>query len=99
MDRTWILVAALAAPLALQTAACSQNDPIDPMTQKSGSVESKNCGTEATRMQNVVNNAPEGRQDRTQEATLYVNEALQQAKAGNQAGCWSQLGKAQAILP
>ena len=98
MDRTWILVAALAAPLAVQTAAC-QNDPIDPMTQKSGSVESKNCGTEARRMQNVVNNAPEGRQDNTQEATLYVNEALQQAQAGNQAACWQWLGKAQDILP
>jgi len=98
MDRTWIFLAALAAPLAVQAAACSQTDP---MTQRSGSVESKDCATEARRMQNEIRNAPEGRGGRNDipEAALHVDEALQQASSGDEAACWRELGKAQSIVP
>jgi hypothetical protein len=99
MDRTSILIAALVAPLAIQTAACSGTDP---MTQKSGAVESKDCASEARRMQNEIRDAPQGRRRTSEdmaEAALYADEALRQASAGDEAACRRELGKAQSILP
>lgn len=97
MDRTSIFIAALVAPLALQTAACSGTDP---MTQKSGTVESKDCATEARRMQNEIREAPNRpRGERVPEASLHVDEALQRASEGDQAACWRELGTAQSIMP
>src|SRR5689334_25326001 len=97
MNKRWIFLSALAAFFAVQSAACNR---IDPMTQKSGAVESKDCATEARRMQNEIREAPERRRgDRTPEATLHVNEALQQASAGDQAACWRELAIAQSIRP
>lgn len=99
MDRTSIFIAALVAPLAIQTAACSGTDP---MAQKSGAAESKDCATEARRMQDEIRNAPQGRRRTSEdmaEAAVHADEALQQASSGDEAACWRELGKAQSILP
>jgi hypothetical protein len=100
MSRSWIVTAGLAVPLLVAQAACSQDSSawkVDPMTQTSGSAESKNCATEANRMQNVLSNEPNGRHERTAalEAGVHVQEAQQYAAQGNQKACWDELSKAQ----
>ena len=99
MDRTAIFIAALVAPLMIQATACSGTDP---MTQKSGGGASKDCATEARRMQEAIREAPQGRRRTSEdmaEAALYADEALRQANAGDEAACRRELGKAQGILP
>jgi hypothetical protein len=101
MFKTWIMTVSLAVPLLVTGAAYSQDNSllqVDPMTQTAGSAESRDCATEANRMQNVVSNLPSGgRHDSTDaaEAALHVQEAQQYAAQGNQKACWDELGKAQ----
>jgi hypothetical protein len=101
MTKSWIMIVGLAMPLLATQAAYAQNNStwkVDPMTQQSGSAESKSCAVEAKRMEREANDAPEGRKDRTPNAIYHAQLAAQYATEGNEQKCWDELGLAQNYL-
>lgn len=98
MPKARIVKAGLALTVLLQAAACSHGLAVDPMTQTVGKPESKNCATEAKRMQWVAENLPNVNEFRQELASLHVWEAEQAAATGNEKGCWDALGLAQSYM-
>jgi len=99
MTKAWIVIFCLAAPLLATEAAYSEEPmTVDPMTQSAGAAESKDCGTEARRMEHVASDAPDGRKDRTPNAIYHAQLAERYAADGNDQACWSELGLAQNYL-
>jgi hypothetical protein len=101
MFKAWIVTVGLAVPLLLAEAGCSQDSSwwkVDPVTQTAGSMESKDCATEARRMERVASLLPNNRQNVQAIPILYAQEAERAAVEGNERECWSKLGEAQAYI-
>jgi hypothetical protein len=104
-----MMIVSLAVPLLATQAAYAQESTanVNPAPQASGETDvgalkaQENaqllnaCAADARRLQELSDNGPNGRKDRTPIAAFHVQQALAAVAEGNEQKCESELGLAQ----
>lgn len=112
MTTSWMMIVGLAVPLLATQVAYAQESTanVNPAPQASGETDvgalkaQENaqllnaCAADARRMQELTDNGPSGRKDRTPIAAFHVQQALEAVAAGDEQKCESELGLAQNYL-